>query len=561
MLKSDLTPEQRECVEFDKHQHLLIKGPPGSGKTWVLLYRGKHLSSQKLFDLMRFTAKDPRRAEFITDTHALTNYAAELNEGVTDTKMAADAWKKARVAQTCLQFFWGIMSQLGIGKPVIDDTRRREMIIRSIESVRHELAGKASLRILDNSIQWWLDEFRWIKGTLLPDGRIILTSDDYKGAERTGRGMPLQPASRAVVWRVFGTYESFLRTLHYRPKDYLHPAQTTDEIDFDDYARQVAQAFCTHSKTSDCRRVDVPAELEPYRVDHLLVDESQALTQLQLLLLSKFARKTITLVQDEAQNISRTPFTYESIELKFNSGNVRTLRFSFRSTRQIHKLADALRGPEVGDQGERIEVPRNGPVPKLHVASSAQMENDIIVRLAGEEHRNNPDKTIALLVRENQALDKLEVLLKAQGIVPIVLRWRDPKTGSPLAPQHVKPITRPGVKLITYRAAQGLEFDIIILTHVTEGKLPQKPRQYHSEMAEMDEAEFLASERRLLYVGMTRARHVLHMTCTEPRSRFLLEPYATAYETVGPAVPATVPADDLDMEEMISLDDFDDLPL
>jgi superfamily I DNA/RNA helicase len=54
-----------------------------------------------------------------------------------------------------------------------------------------------------------------------------------------------------------------------------------------------------------------------------------------------------------------------------------------------------------------------------------------------------------------------------------------------------------------------------------------------------DEEEFLASERRLLYVAMTRARQMLHMTCMEPRSRFLRAPYATACETVETVAEAT----------------------
>jgi ATP-dependent DNA helicase UvrD/PcrA len=73
-----------------------------------------------------------------------------------------------------------------------------------------------------------------------------------------------------------------------------------------------------------------------------------------------------------------------------------------------------------------------------------------------------------------------------------------------------------GVNLLTYHAAKGLEFDAVFLPRVEEGQLPIK--QAKSRVA-VDE------ERRLLYVGMTRARRHLCLTWSPGRkpSRFLAE--------------------------------------
>jgi DNA helicase II / ATP-dependent DNA helicase PcrA len=73
-----------------------------------------------------------------------------------------------------------------------------------------------------------------------------------------------------------------------------------------------------------------------------------------------------------------------------------------------------------------------------------------------------------------------------------------------------------GVHLLTLHRAKGLEFDAIFLPRVEEKELPCKPA--------MRVPAQLAEERRLLYVGITRARKHLALTWAAGKpSRFLLE--------------------------------------
>ncbi|MFH1673369.1 MAG: UvrD-helicase domain-containing protein [Pseudomonadota bacterium] len=46
----DLTPEQLRVVEMSPHEHRVILGPPGSGKTQVLIHRADYLSSKYSFE-------------------------------------------------------------------------------------------------------------------------------------------------------------------------------------------------------------------------------------------------------------------------------------------------------------------------------------------------------------------------------------------------------------------------------------------------------------------------------------------------------------------------------
>ncbi len=69
------------------------------------------------------------------------------------------------------------------------------------------------------------------------------------------------------------------------------------------------------------------------------------------------------------------------------------------------------------------------------------------------------------------------------------------------------------VTLMTLHAAKGLEFPVVFMVGMEEGIFPHS-RIYESGPAELEE------ERRLCYVGMTRAREELHLTYARSRLQF-----------------------------------------
>ena len=71
-----------------------------------------------------------------------------------------------------------------------------------------------------------------------------------------------------------------------------------------------------------------------------------------------------------------------------------------------------------------------------------------------------------------------------------------------------------GVNLLTLHRAKGLEFDAVFIPRLEEKELPSRQARTADEIDE---------ERRLLYVGMTRAKRTLWLSWSGKRSRFLAE--------------------------------------
>jgi DNA helicase-2/ATP-dependent DNA helicase PcrA len=123
------------------------------------------------------------------------------------------------------------------------------------------------------------------------------------------------------------------------------------------------------------------------------------------------------------------------------------------------------------------------------------------------------------------------------------------------------------VTLMTLHAAKGLEFPVVFMTGMEESIFPHSRALY--EPSEMEE------ERRLCYVGMTRAKEELYMlaaasrmiygsTQHNPPSRFLSDidgklptlTYGGGYATAGPDMPASPPSNEprVVSEEIADLD-------
>jgi DNA helicase-2/ATP-dependent DNA helicase PcrA len=290
---------------------------------------------------------------------------------------------------------------------------------------------------------------------------------------------------------------------------------------------------------------------------------------------------------------------------RFPGARVVRLEENYRSTPQVLALANRL-SPRLGGVEKRLRATRgDGPEPVLRPLPGPEEEAAHLVaeirRLAAE---NVPYEEIAILYRVNSRSEDYEAPLRAAGIpyqvrdgaflerqaarrvlrqlgtsdergVAALVRRAVEAQGyvTPLPDglgeqervrqadlgrlltlaeqldathtvrEYVEELERRfgragepgrGVHLLTYHRAKGLEFEAVFLPRLEEGELPVRQAKA---------ADAVAEERRLLYVGITRAKRVLSLTWSRRPSRFLAELGA---QPAPAARPPRAPLDDAD---------------
>jgi DNA helicase-2/ATP-dependent DNA helicase PcrA len=296
------------------------------------------------------------------------------------------------------------------------------------------------------------------------------------------------------------------------------------------------------------------------------VDEYQDVNLLQQTLLERWLgdRDELCAVGDDNQAIygftGASPAYLLALPERFPGAAVVRLEQNYRSTPQVLALANRL-APAL-----RTELP-TGPEPVLRPLVTIEVEAAFVVERI--RAADCPLEEIAILCRTNARLADFEQALHEAGIpfqgasllardaARFLLRrlregegpaaeqvrtlalqqgWleRPPeglgereqirqddltrlvRLAESLAPESVAAFRselerrfgssgaeRRGVHLLTFHAAKGLEFDVVFLPRLEERELPAK-------QAKMDEQ--VAEERRLLYVGITRAKRELVIT-------------------------------------------------
>lgn len=494
-----LTKQQRECVTYPDDRPLLIRGIPGSGKTTVLLERAEYLlrNGERL--------SDGPKVLFLTYSNLLTRYIQQL---------ALESGCPSIQAQTFHAWGLQLLADIGIksqGGVVTDDYlngnhERTDFIKYACNTVAKyypELTpppipvpgtrkGQQPSKYVElmAKVKFLAEEFEWIKG-------LGKDKDRYLREPRIGRGtgIQVQRQHREWIWKVFEIYNNLLRS--------------RKRFDFDDIALLLIE-----------NNHRIPRDLRP---THVLVDEAQDLTVMQLKAIASLALRSLTIAADKGQSIYQRNFTWASLGINVR-GRTRSLDRTFRSTRQIIRLANSLQryDPLVLKRDEEfvpaVEPDIDGPVPKLYMAQTLDEQVKQVVGWVVQLRRTFPDDTIAIIAPFRSVLSDYVEALQHVGIHPQILKEEEGAD-----------VVSPGVKLVTFHSAKGLEFDHVAVTCLKDGQVPTRPPRGASED---DIEEHLATERRKVYVAMTRARLTLALFAVGPKSLspFVAELDATLYQ-------------------------------
>lgn len=204
---------------------------------------------------------------------------------------------------------------------------------------------------------------------------------------------------------------------------------------------------------------------------------------------------------------------------------------SLNSVRAFVKLLDDLTGVAEGSgAAEALEavLEQTGYLAGLRSSTDPQDESRVenlaeLVAVVREYERDNPEGS-------------LEEFLEQVSLVADADQIPDAPDGASQAEVDaaVAEAKRQGVvTLMTLHTAKGLEFPVVFLTGMEHGVFPHR-------RSATDPKE-LAEERRLAYVGLTRARKRLYLTRSEVRSLWGQSEYYPASQFLG-----EVPADLID---------------
>ncbi len=302
----------------------------------------------------------------------------------------------------------------------------------------------------------------------------VRTEEEYLKVRRPGRGLALDRAKRAAVWKLFDAYRAHGRI--------------DGSLDFTE-AAAVAAAY-----------LDANPDQRP--ADHVLVDETQDLTPSQLMLVRALvppAKNDVFLAEDSHQRIYGPRVVLGRCGIKI-VGRSQRLTLNYRTTAQNLRYAmSVLDGGDYVDLEEEPEVTgyrsaRTGPSPRVDDTDGLDAELDAIVEQARTWlAESTPAGTIAVLVPDRFQRDRVTKRLTESGVLARAVDSDAP------------PEDR--VAVMTMHRAKGTEFRKVIIADVGFVSPAQKARLEAMDPSERKDAELRT--RSLQYVAATRARDEL----------------------------------------------------
>jgi superfamily I DNA/RNA helicase len=454
-----LHPSQARIVRHEPTGPSRVRGGPGTGKTVAALHRARYLVGRDL-----------------AHSVLLTTFVNVL-PAIWTTLLARFAPDEAPqiTARTVDSLAYAI-STAEDGEPafISDDERRQilESFCSKVPGLRDAVGGPAELGT----------EFEVVLG-----GRGVSTVDEYLDLQRVGRGRRLGADDRRLVWE---SWEQYLGML------------TRDgKADWPLLRR---------------RALELAEDGAGPRFDAIVVDEAQDLTAVQVQLLMALDTSPehtgLMFVGDGQQAIYPGGFTLRSVGLDVR-GRSFLLRTNWRNTQAIADAAEAVMGDlpfgdleaEAGARPPR-EVPlprRRGAMPELHLADSDEQCDDVLRQLLEEALQTHAPAEIAVLGRTKKAWTRGHRALRSLAIETVVTtQLAKHQDGAPNA-----------VRIGTFEGSKGLEFKLVVLVGYRKGDWSVQPFWLKDRG---DRDDWWATERRKLFVAMTRPRDRLVLVARAP---------------------------------------------
>ena len=202
-------------------------------------------------------------------------------------------------------------------------------------------------------------------------------------------------------------------------------------------------------------------------------------------------------------------------------GRTSILHANYRSTREIGEAAQSYLTEGALDKEQVKHIYMNsGPAPAVREIQSGGEEVQLLAHFlpAAAREFKLAIGSCAVLCPTIKAGKAIAAELSQQGIEATFMSGQELN------------LSRPGVKVLTLNSAKGLEFPIVALSgFINSGWYTNGPAHSGAE----EQEEFLAMNRRIMFVGMTRAMRALLITIPAQAKSPLLQSFDAAYWNIG----------------------------
>jgi hypothetical protein len=482
-----LNPEQEKFVTWAANAKgpTLLKGGPGTGKSTVALYR-----TREILNRLKAEGVESPKILFTTYTNALVTFSEQLLEQLLGDEICHVEVKTADKEISTLV-------RGGTGKPnIASDRDLKTILAKVIDDVVESLPGnrlqqQAQKLILERlTPEYLIEEI----GTVI-ESRELKTLEEYQATSRSGRIVPLNRIQRQAIW-------------HLRE----HINQDLAEKDLETW-EQLRSRGAQLLRSMD----------NPPVYDAVIVDEAQDLPANTLRFLVQLCRypNRLFITADANQSIYGSSFRWSDVhgDLKF-VGRTGILRVNHRTTREINEAAhDYLQAGILDDEAIEPQYVNYGPPPAVRAVTDTTAESQLLAqfcRMAAREFRLGID-ACAILTPSERSGKSLAGQLRYLGLEATYMSSKD------------LDLSKTGVKVLTLKAAKGLEFPIVAVAGFISSRYPYMPKDTPEEAAQ----EILNRERRTLFVGMTRAMRALLVVVPDKKPAILLQGFDPSLWNLG----------------------------
>ncbi len=487
-----LNMEQRRIVELEPNGHMMVKGVAGSGKTTVAIRRIsflQHHYSPEDNDIVLLVTYNKTLLQYIKyQYHKLADDEQERFETLFANNNEV---KIVTIDSIMYKYFTHYARRMNLSLKASNKTLEQKVMMKAIHQVQQHYPKNKVLS--PKNLLFLLDEVTWINACQIEDVETYQQIDRI-GRTTGGRGAPQKLTKNSDLRRaIFELMETFNAML-------------------------AQEGFLTF-KQMNLLALKEAQEVNHGKYTHIIIDESQDLTKVQLEFIKCIYQEkpysSLLFVADNTQSIysqswlgKGRPYTSIGYDM---SGKSRTLSKNYRTTTEISKAAYQLieNDETINNNVDFVKpslIDRHGHSPIYRFFVNGQNQTDYLVSEIKTLLNDYSLADICVVAKEKRLIENAGQALENQGIPCDILQTSDANFDSNK------------VKLVTMHSIKGLEFKVIFLIDLNEGVIP------NTSLYDLDDEEAIDSEeRKLLYVGMTRANELLYMSSVKRPSKFIKE--------------------------------------